>query len=343
MHVSFADTSARSAGRSGWHVAVRASLTTEQGWPVDSKSIEHCVQIDQGGTVTRTADLDLQRFAENGFVVLTDVVPESLLKAADDEIDALIVDTPPHEGDGGPGQNAWFMPRSRLPHSEAALRSSPALAIASELVAPHQLDFAFDHIQVATTVPAWRHIPGGPHIDGHGPGQDPPASFTLLAGILLTDQTAPSSGNLWVWPGSHLIHQNLFRDRGPRVLQQTGGTRQHSIRRCRLASRYRSSAVGAISCSHTSFSGTTRVATPPPTSAEPSTTGSPPRGTLPDGSARSSTHGQSSRQSARLGDRGRRPGRSDLSSVDTGDPGSRSPDRRTVGRTRLRDGRAQRA
>ncbi len=205
-------------------MAMVASLTTATGAGLATRNQSSAVaQIDKGGPVPRTADDDLLRFAENGFVVLTDVVSESLLKAADDEIDALIVDTPPHEGDGGPGQNAWFMPRSRLPHSEAALRSSPALAIASDLVAPHQLDFAFDHIQVATTVPTWRHIPGGPHIDGHGPGQDPPASFTMLAGILLTDQTAPSSGNLWVWPGSHLVHQNLFRDRGTRVLQQTGG------------------------------------------------------------------------------------------------------------------------
>lgn len=171
----------------------------------------------------RNADDGLHRFAECGFVVVTGVVSESLLKAADDEIDALLAVTPPHEGDGGPGQNAWFMPRNRLPHSEAALRASPALAIAGELVEPNQLDFAFDHIQVATTVSPWHHVPDGPHIDGHGPGQDPPASFTMLAAILLTDQTDPSSGNLWVWPGSHLVHQNLFRDRGTRVLQRTGG------------------------------------------------------------------------------------------------------------------------
>lgn len=201
-----------------------ASLTTAPGSGLTTRNQSSAVaQIDKGGPMPRTADDALHRFAENGFVVLTDIVPESLLKAADDETDGLVADTPPHEGDGGPGQNAWFMPRSRLPQAEAALRSSPALTIASELVAPHELDFAFDHIQVATTVPPWRHIPGGPHIDGHGPGQDPPASFTMLAGIFLTDQTDPSSGNLWVWPGSHLIHQNLFRDRGTKVLQQTGG------------------------------------------------------------------------------------------------------------------------
>ena len=41
------------------------------------------------------------------------------------------------------------------------------------------------------------HIPGGPHIDGWEPG----ASFTMLAGVLLTGQRGTQSGNLWVWPG----------------------------------------------------------------------------------------------------------------------------------------------
>jgi hypothetical protein len=45
----------------------------------------------------------------------------------------------------------------------------------------------------------------------------------MLAGIFMTDQRCPQSGNLWVWPGSHLDHRRLFHDRGTKVLQQTGG------------------------------------------------------------------------------------------------------------------------
>ncbi|MDP1795101.1 MAG: phytanoyl-CoA dioxygenase family protein [Acidimicrobiales bacterium] len=166
---------------------------------------------------------DQQSFVRDGFVVVRDAVPERFLVKADTEIDALIAEVPPMEGDGGPGQSSWFMPRARLPECENALRRSGALDIADELVAPHGLDFAFDHVQVATTVPPWSHVPGGPHIDGHGPGQDPPASFTMLAGIMLTDQQDAASGNLWVWPGSHFDHRQLFRDRGTRVLCSTFG------------------------------------------------------------------------------------------------------------------------
>lgn len=171
----------------------------------------------------RLTDEDLRTFAAQGFLVIGDVVPEPLLAAADLEIDGLIEAMDPHEGNRGPGPNLWFPPRARLPRCDEVLRSSPALAIADELVAPGHLDHRFDHIQVATTVPPYSHIPGGPHIDGHGPGFDPPESFTMLAGVFLTDQTAHQSGNLWVWPGSHMAHSALFHERGSKVLLQSGG------------------------------------------------------------------------------------------------------------------------
>lgn len=31
-----------------------------------------------------------------------------------------------------------------------------------------------------------------------------PSTFTLLAGVWLTDQARPHHGNLWIWPGTHL-------------------------------------------------------------------------------------------------------------------------------------------
>jgi hypothetical protein len=173
--------------------------------------------------VVRLSDQDLCQFAIDGFLVLTKVIDPVLLEAADAEIDQVIGELAPEEGTGGPGANLWFPPLARLPRCDEMLRHSDALAIADQLVAPWHLDHAFDHIQIATTVPSWSHVPGGPHIDGHGPGQDPPSSFTMLAGVIMTDQRASQSGNLWVWPGSHLDHQRLFQQRGTKALQPTGG------------------------------------------------------------------------------------------------------------------------
>ena len=177
-------------------------------------------------------DDDRSQFQRDGYVVLRSLVPEDLLADADDEIDRFVeserprdvhqVHAPVVEGDhAAPGQHQWFPPVARLPACDRALRRSDALQAANELTAPASLDHAFDHIQIATTVAPWSRRPGGPHIDGHT--EDPPGSFTMLVGILLTDQSGSASGNLWVWPGSHLAHAQLFRERGPRVLLSTQG------------------------------------------------------------------------------------------------------------------------
>jgi ectoine hydroxylase-related dioxygenase (phytanoyl-CoA dioxygenase family) len=158
----------------------------------------------------RLSDDDLRRFGRDGYLLLRGVVSEELLAAANEEVDEYL---PSEDG---------FPSAARLPRCHDLLRRSPAFDIARELVAPHALELAFDHLQVATTVPPWSHIPGGPHIDGH-PGHPHPDSFTMLAGVMLTDQHEPQSGNLWVWPGSHLDHQRLFAERGVHALDATMG------------------------------------------------------------------------------------------------------------------------
>ncbi len=161
-----------------------------------------------------------RRFAEDGYVLVPGAVDERWLRAADDEVDALVAAEPPPAGTVGP--HFYFLPPERLPAADAALRRSGALGLADELVAPHHLDLALDHIQVALNFPPYPHRAGAPHIDGHRPGE-PIASFTMLAAIFLSDESTPERGNLWVWPGSHLGHQRLFRERGVDVLTTVSG------------------------------------------------------------------------------------------------------------------------
>ncbi len=163
----------------------------------------------------------LRRFGEDGYLVVPGVVSEDLLTAVDEEIDALLTADPPPAGTVG--KHFWFLPPGRLPAADAALRRSGALELARQLVAPLALDHALDHIQIALNYPPYRHRPGGPHLDGHRPEQDRPDSFTMLAAIYLVDEQERQAGNLWVWPGSHLHHQRLFAERGPRVLLPVSG------------------------------------------------------------------------------------------------------------------------
>ena len=163
----------------------------------------------------------LRRFGEDGYLIVPGVVAENLLVGIDREVDALIAADPPPPGTVG--KHFWFLSPERLPAADAALRRSGALDIAGELVAPHAVDLGLGHIQIALNYPPAAHRPGGPHLDGHRPGQSRPHSFTMLAAIYLVDEQERQAGNLWVWPGSHLDHQRLFQERGTRVLLDFGG------------------------------------------------------------------------------------------------------------------------
>jgi hypothetical protein len=57
-----------------------------------------------------------------------------------------------------------------------------------------------DFAQVTTTVPPWPHRPGGPHVDGLTPPAPDgrPGTFSMPAGVWLTDQRQQQRGNLWV-------------------------------------------------------------------------------------------------------------------------------------------------
>ena len=159
----------------------------------------------------------LAAFGRDGFLVVRRFVDEQTLSELTDEADALVARKPAPPGKVGAHQ--YFEPPSCVPVAERALQDSGALSLAAELVAPLTIGLAFDHIQIATSIYGWDHEPGGGHIDGYGiPGQTEPFTFTLLAGVYLGDESESGRGNLWVWPGSHLGHQQLFRECGAEVL-----------------------------------------------------------------------------------------------------------------------------
>lgn len=169
----------------------------------------------------------LTEFGRTGYVVVPGVVAESVLAELDDEVDALVAAAPPPIGKVG--FHHYFEHPSQLPVADRAVRESGVLACAGELVAPFSIDLAFDHIQIATSIHGWDHEPGGGHIDGYGlPGQTEPATFTMLAGIFLGDESERGRGNLWVWPGSHLVHERLFRERGVDVLMDAASMGGHA-------------------------------------------------------------------------------------------------------------------
>jgi hypothetical protein len=159
-------------------------------------------------------------FGQQGYAVISQVVPPSLVQAALRVIDELNNLQPMPEGQRG-HWSYWLRDenhRAFLP----LLAESPAFALAGALVGPETLEVP-DFTQIALCVPPWDHRPGGPHLDGLTPTEQDgrPATFTLLAGILLTDQPVEGMGNLWVWPGTHLENAAYLRRHGVDALVES--------------------------------------------------------------------------------------------------------------------------
>jgi hypothetical protein len=156
-------------------------------------------------------------FAEDGYVVVPQAVAAHLIDAARREVALLTAREPPPAGHAGPH---FYVLAGAAPEAlRALLYGGRALAAAESLIAPGRFEPP-EQVQVALNIPPFDHRPGGPHVDGLAPTEASgrPGTFTLLAGVFLTDQTREDAGNLWVWPGSHLDAAEYFRERGADAL-----------------------------------------------------------------------------------------------------------------------------
>ena len=162
-------------------------------------------------------DEQVNEFTERGFILIPRVVQGDVLDQAARRIDEVIAADPPDAGKRG--SHFYFLEAKDEPALIAPLTGSAAFGLAAELTGTGTLETPWQ-VQVALNIPPYSHRPGGPHIDasnGEPTGEPIRDTFTLLAGILMTDQLTENSGNLWVWPGTHLAHAAYFRDHGPHL------------------------------------------------------------------------------------------------------------------------------
>lgn len=158
-------------------------------------------------------------FRENGYVVVPGFLDEADVAQGRALVAELVAEQPPEPGHVG---IHFLWPRFG-PTGHRLLdfyRSTGLAQLAEELLRPGLGLLEPDFAQVATTIPPWPHRPGGPHVDGLLPLADDgrPGTFTLLAGVWLTDQTGLNQGNLWVWPGTHRAFGRYLAEHGADVL-----------------------------------------------------------------------------------------------------------------------------
>jgi hypothetical protein len=162
-------------------------------------------------------DEQADEFARRGFLLIPQVIAGDLVSEANARVDGLLAADPP--ADDTRGNHFYFLDAAGEPALLAPLTGTPAFGLAGELAGAGTLEEP-GQVQVALNIPPFEHRPGIPHIDAANdqPDGEPTGhTFTLLAGALLTDQLTEDAGNLWVWPGTHLVHAAYFREHGPQM------------------------------------------------------------------------------------------------------------------------------
>ena len=165
------------------------------------------------------SDEQLKEFGERGFLVVPGVVDPALVAGAHRRIDELVAAEPPAEDQAGQHfyfPNAGDEPALIAPLTTAGPDGAAAFAYPEALADPGLLEVPWQ-VQVALNIPPFPHRPGRPHIDAAISEPTPdfvPNTFTMLAGVFVTDQLTENSGNLWVWPGTHRTHAEYFQERG---------------------------------------------------------------------------------------------------------------------------------
>jgi hypothetical protein len=169
------------------------------------------------------SDTQVASLHRDGYVHLPGAVPAGLVQQALAAINQSL-------GRGiDPAQLETYRSRSFCPELQTAreitelLYGGAAWEVAESLAGPRRIKRP-GRGQIALAFPTpGPPGPAYPHLDGmYSPTNGVPRgkvlSFTMLAGVMLSDVAAPSSGNLVVWPGTHHLYQDYFRQRGPRSL-----------------------------------------------------------------------------------------------------------------------------
>jgi hypothetical protein len=180
-----------------------------------------------GSSMLKLSEHELREFGIRGYVIIRNVIPPDVLAAASSAIDGLINEQPPPENHVGP-HFYWLSTLDGGPFAEL-FYDTPVRSLAQSLIEPGEIEIAFDQVQVALNIPPFSHQPGAHHLDGYLENEAVPATFTMLAGILMNEQQIENAGNLWVWPGTHRTHAKFFQEQGPEALVESKGYPQISL------------------------------------------------------------------------------------------------------------------
>ena len=180
------------------------------------------------GAVMQLTYAQKLEFYEKGYVRIPGVVPAVMVDAAVKAINHSF-------GKGiDPERMITFQAQSFCPELRQApvicdlYNRTPVRSLAESMIGDGKIA-PITGGQIAVRFPLLDDPPPalGPHLDGrHSPHNGVPAghlrSFTMLAGIALSDVPTAYAGNLAVWPGTHRLYEEYFRAFGTDILLRGG-------------------------------------------------------------------------------------------------------------------------
>ena len=166
-----------------------------------------------------------QELRDRGYVQVPGVVPPLMVEGALRAINHSV----------GQGMNVADMTRfraqsycpeiQRSPPITDLLTKTPAWDLAESVIGAGRIKPPGGG-QIALRFPSLDE-PGQarPHLDGmysptNGVQEGTVGNFTMLLGVLLSDVPVPLMGNLHVWPGTHRLYEEYFREHSPQSLLQ---------------------------------------------------------------------------------------------------------------------------
>ncbi len=166
-----------------------------------------------------------EQLRHQGFAQFAELTPKPLIKAALDAIEKDRRTNFDRERQTEYDNRSYCPDIRASPPIMALLSQSPALNLLDEIFEVDKIGWSDGQIAIRQAHNFPEPVPPTPHIDGFSTGLNGLEygriyNHTILVGVFLTPVKKDFAGNFTVWPGSHYIYENYFRDRGPGAMSE---------------------------------------------------------------------------------------------------------------------------
>jgi len=193
------------------------------------------------GTIPRSLELQesvyglsseqLKQFRDEGYLVLSDLIPKEMVARALRNINISIGKGVPSDQLTSFNAGSWCHELRTHASLTSLVRNTRVRAVVDSFLGSENVpEHTGGHVQIALRFPTGEppgtrvdqlhhHIDGIP-TDNNGLAKGQLYPFTMLVGVYLNEVTEDDAGNLVVYPGTHLKHAEYFRkvERGPESL-----------------------------------------------------------------------------------------------------------------------------